>query len=45
MARTLSGLPDFETAMTGDRACEFAAVGLFVSRGDPRLLGRVLAWP
>jgi hygromycin-B 7''-O-kinase len=40
---TLSGLLDFERAMTGDRACEFAAVGLFVSRGDPRLLGRILA--
>jgi hygromycin-B 7''-O-kinase len=40
---TLSGLLDFETAMTGDRTYEFAAVGLFVSRGDPRLLGRILA--
>jgi Ser/Thr protein kinase RdoA (MazF antagonist) len=40
---TLSGLVDFETAMTGDRAYEFAAAGLFLSRGDPRLLGRVLA--
>ena len=40
---TLSGLLDFETAMTGDRAYEFAAAGLFLSRGDPRLLGRVLA--
>jgi hygromycin-B 7''-O-kinase len=40
---TLSGLLDFETVMTGDRACEFAAAGLFVSRGDPRLLGRILA--
>jgi hygromycin-B 7''-O-kinase len=40
---TLSGLLDFETAMTGDRAYEFVAVGLFVSRGDPRLLGRILA--
>ena len=39
----LSGLLDFETAMAGDRAYEFAAVGLFVSRGDPRLLGRILA--
>ena len=29
--------------MTGDRAYEFAAAGLFVSRGDPRLLGRILA--
>jgi hygromycin-B 7''-O-kinase len=40
---TLSGLLDFEQAMTGDRADEFAAAGLFVSRGDPRLLGRILA--
>ena len=29
--------------MTGDRAYEFAAAGLFISRGDPRLLGRILA--
>jgi hygromycin-B 7''-O-kinase len=40
---TLSGLLDFECAMTGDRAYEFVAVSLFVSRGDPRLLGRILA--
>lgn len=40
---TLSGLLDFECAMTGDPAYEFVAVGLFVSRGDPRLLGRILA--
>ncbi len=40
---TLSGLFDFEPAMLGDRAYEFVAVGLFVSRGDPRLLGRVMA--
>jgi hygromycin-B 7''-O-kinase len=40
---TLSGLLDFETAMTGDRACEFVPVGLFVSGGDPRLFGRILA--
>jgi hygromycin-B 7''-O-kinase len=40
---TLSGLLDFERAMTGDRAYEFVAAGLFVSRGDPRLLGRILA--
>jgi hygromycin-B 7''-O-kinase len=42
-AWTLSGLLDFECAMTGDRAYDFVAVGLFVSRGDPRLLGRILA--
>jgi hygromycin-B 7''-O-kinase len=40
---TLSGLLDFETAMTGDRAYEFVAAGLFLPRGDPRLLGRLLA--
>ena len=40
---TLSGLLDFERAMTGDRAYEFAAAGLFLPRGDPRLLGRILA--
>lgn len=40
---TLTGLLDFETAMTGDRAYEFAAAGLFISRGDPRLLSRILA--
>ena len=40
---TLSGLLDFETAMTGNRAYEFVAVALFVARGDPRLLGRILA--
>jgi len=39
---TLSGLLDFETAMTGDRGYEFVVVGLFVSRGDPRLLDRIL---
>ncbi|MFI9048059.1 aminoglycoside phosphotransferase family protein [Streptomyces sp. NPDC053427] len=38
----LTGLVDFEPAMIGDRAYDFVAVGLFVSRGDPRLLGRVL---
>ena len=40
---TLGGLLDFETAMTGDRAYEFPAAGLFLPRGDPRLLGRLLA--
>ena len=40
---TLSGVLDFETAMTGDRAYEFVAAGLFVPHGDPRLLGRLLA--
>jgi hygromycin-B 7''-O-kinase len=40
---SLSGLLDFETAMIGDRPYEFAAVGRWVTRGDPRLLGRLLA--
>jgi hygromycin-B 7''-O-kinase len=40
---TPSGVLDFETAMTGARAYEFAAAGLWVSRCDPRLLGRLLA--
>ncbi|ARF59662.1 aminoglycoside phosphotransferase family protein [Streptomyces gilvosporeus] len=38
----LTGLVDFEPAMIGHRAYDFVAVGLFVSRGDPRLLARVL---
>ncbi|HUN33685.1 MAG TPA: phosphotransferase [Trebonia sp.] len=37
---TLSGLLDFEAAMTGNRAYEFASAGLLVPSGDPRLLGR-----
>ncbi|TJZ52809.1 aminoglycoside phosphotransferase family protein [Streptomyces piniterrae] len=37
----LTGLFDFEPAMIGHRAYDFVAVGLFVSRGDPRLLARV----
>jgi hygromycin-B 7''-O-kinase len=40
---TLSGLLDFETAMSGDRAYEFASAALWVAHGDPRLLGRLLA--
>lgn len=39
---SLSGLVDFESAMRGAREYEFAAVGLFVSRGDPDFLRRVL---
>jgi hygromycin-B 7''-O-kinase len=39
---TLSGLLDFETAMTGERPYEFAAVGLVLAHGDRRLLGRLL---
>ncbi len=39
----LTGLLDFEPAMTGQRAYDFVAVGLFVSRADPRLLSRVFA--
>ncbi|MGW2011998.1 aminoglycoside phosphotransferase family protein [Streptomyces nigrescens] len=37
----LTGLLDFEPAMIGQRAYDFVAVGLFVSRGDPRLLSRI----
>ncbi|WP_322973411.1 phosphotransferase family protein [Actinacidiphila soli] len=40
---TLTGLFDFEPAMIGDRVYDFVAVGVFVSRGDPRLLGRIMA--
>lgn len=38
----LSGLFDFEPAMTGAPEYEFAAVGLFVSCGDSTILRRVL---
>ncbi|RSS84075.1 phosphotransferase [Streptomyces sp. WAC06614] len=41
--RRLSGLFDFEPAMIGDPAYDFVAVGLFVTRGDPRLMGRLSA--
>ncbi|MEU8976007.1 phosphotransferase [Streptomyces monashensis] len=37
----LTGLFDFEPAMIGDRAYDFVAVGLFVTRGDPDLLARL----
>jgi hygromycin-B 7''-O-kinase len=40
---TLTGLFDFEPAMLGAPGYEFVAVALFVSCGDPRLLGRVMA--
>lgn len=39
----LTGLFDVEPAMLGDPAYDFVAVGLFVSRGDPRVLGRIMA--
>ncbi|MFD3502885.1 phosphotransferase family protein [Streptomyces sp. NPDC058676] len=39
----LTGLFDFEPAMIGDRAYDFVGVGLFVTRGDPRLLARLTA--
>jgi hygromycin-B 7''-O-kinase len=39
---SLSGLVDFEPAMRGAREYEFAAVGLFVSRGDAGFLRRLL---
>ena len=38
----LFGLFDFEPAMVGDPAYDFASVGLFVSCGDRRLLHRTL---
>lgn len=38
----LSGLFDFEPAMCGDPAYEFASVGLFVACGDARVLRRIL---
>ncbi|MEU7020072.1 aminoglycoside phosphotransferase family protein [Streptomyces sp. NPDC046203] len=37
----LTGFYDFEPAMIGDRAYDFVGVGLFVTRGDPALLGRL----
>ncbi|MER5893053.1 phosphotransferase [Streptomyces sp. NPDC001876] len=40
--RRLTGLFDFEPAMIGDPAYDFVAVGLFVTRGDPQLMGRLL---
>lgn len=39
---TLSGLFDFEPAMIGAPEYEFAAVGLFVSCGEPLILRRIL---
>ncbi|MEV5608974.1 aminoglycoside phosphotransferase family protein [Streptomyces sp. NPDC052225] len=36
----LSGLFDFEPAMIGDPVYDFVAVGLFVTRADPRLMSR-----
>ncbi|MEU7579094.1 aminoglycoside 3'-phosphotransferase/choline kinase family protein [Streptomyces sp. NPDC041068] len=38
----LTGLFDFEPAMIGDRAYDFVAVGLFVTRGEPGLLARFM---
>ncbi|MFI9649957.1 phosphotransferase family protein [Streptomyces sp. NPDC052040] len=38
--RRLTGLFDFEPALIGDPAYDFAGVGLFVSRADPRQLRR-----
>jgi hygromycin-B 7''-O-kinase len=40
---TLSGVLDFGPAMIGDPGYEFAGVGVFTSRGDARLLGRIMA--
>ncbi|MBD3579882.1 MULTISPECIES: aminoglycoside phosphotransferase family protein [Streptomyces] len=39
----LTGLFDFEPAMIGDRAYDFVGVGVFVTRGDPKLLARLTA--
>ncbi|GAB7186497.1 aminoglycoside phosphotransferase (APT) family protein [Kitasatospora sp. Ki12] len=39
----LTGLFDFEPAMIGDPAYDLVAVGLFTTRADPGLLGRLLA--
>ncbi|MEU4116354.1 aminoglycoside phosphotransferase family protein [Kitasatospora sp. NPDC028055] len=39
----LTGLIDFEPAMIGDPAYDLVAVGLFTTRADPHLLGRLLA--
>ncbi|MFE7616169.1 phosphotransferase family protein [Streptomyces sp. NPDC057496] len=38
----LTGLFDFEPAMIGDRAYDFVGVGVFVTRGDPELLARLM---
>ncbi|MEV6105388.1 aminoglycoside 3'-phosphotransferase/choline kinase family protein [Streptomyces sp. NPDC051940] len=42
-AGRLTGVFDFEPAMIGAPAYDFAAVGVFVTRGDARLMGRVQA--
>ncbi|MEJ8645484.1 aminoglycoside 3'-phosphotransferase/choline kinase family protein [Streptomyces sp. MS1.HAVA.3] len=39
----LTGFFDFEPAMIGHRAYDFVGAGLFVTRADPGLLGRLLA--
>ncbi|MFB7180042.1 phosphotransferase family protein [Streptomyces sp. NPDC056257] len=39
----LTGIFDFEPAMIGHRAYDFVGVGLFVTRADRHLLGRLLA--
>ncbi|MFJ2861823.1 phosphotransferase family protein [Kitasatospora sp. NPDC087314] len=39
----LTGLIDFEPAMVGDPAYDLVAVGLFTTRADRHLLGRLLA--
>lgn len=38
----LTGLIDFEPAMIGDPAYDLVAVGIFTTRADPRLLGRLM---
>jgi hygromycin-B 7''-O-kinase len=39
---TLSGLLDFEPAMVGNPEYDFASVGLFITKGHPGLLERLL---
>ncbi|WP_053849141.1 phosphotransferase family protein [Streptomyces sp. NRRL B-24085] len=39
----LTGLFDFEPAMIGDAAYDFVGVGVFVTRGDARLMSRLTA--
>lgn len=38
----LSGLVDFEPAMLGHREYDFSSIGLFVTSGEPTLLGHLL---
>lgn len=42
VGRRLTGLFDLEPAMIGDSSHDFVGVGLFVTRADPQLLGRLM---